>query len=99
HKEKLYWYIRRIVLDHDDAKDVTQNTFIKAWENLDNFKFQSSLYTWLYRIATNESLNHLKKKYRQANVSADEAGMYLAKLVDNSLYISGEEIYLKLERA
>ncbi len=99
HKERIYWYVRRIVVDYDDAKDITQNVFIKAWEHLDTFQYQSSIYTWLYRIATNESLNHLKKKCRQANIPLDDAGEYLVKAIDSGHYISGEEIYLKLERA
>jgi len=99
YKERLYWYVRRMVVDYDDAKDITQNVFIKAWEHLDTFQYQSSIYTWLYRIATNESLNHLKKKCSQANISLDEAGEYLVKAIDNGHYISGEEIYMKLERA
>src|SRR5687768_16670929 len=99
YKERLYWYVRRMVVDYDDAKDITQNVFIKAWENLEYFQYQSSIYTWLYRIATNESLNHLKKKCRQTNIPLDDAGEYLVKAIDNGHYISGEEIYLKLERA
>jgi RNA polymerase sigma-70 factor (ECF subfamily) len=99
YKERLYWYVRRMVVDYDDAKDITQNVFIKAWEHLDTFQYQSSIYTWLYRIATNESINHLKKKCRQANIPLDDAGEYLVNAIDNGQYISGEEIYLKLERA
>lgn len=99
YKERIYWYVRRMVADYDDAKDITQNVFVKAWEHLDGFQYQSSIYTWLYRIATNESLNHLKKKCRQANISLDEAGEYLVNVIDSGHYISGEEIYLKLERA
>jgi RNA polymerase sigma factor (sigma-70 family) len=59
YQEKLYWHIRRMVVDHDDADDVLQNTFIKAWNGLDHFREDSQLYTWLYRIATNESLSLL----------------------------------------
>lgn len=99
YKERIYWYVRRMVVDYDDAKDITQNVFIKAWEHLDSFQYQSSLYTWLYRIATNESLNHLKKKCRQANISLDEAGELLVNAIESGHYISGEEIHLKLERA
>src|SRR5688572_25097774 len=68
YKEKLYWYIRKMVIDYDDAKDITQNVFLKAWENLDDFQFQSTIYTWLYKIATNESLNHLKKKANRLKI-------------------------------
>lgn len=99
YKERLYWYVRRMVVDYDDAKDITQNVFLKAWEHLDTFQYQSSIYTWLYRIATNESINHLNKKCRQANIPLDDAGALLLKAIDSGHYISGEEIYLKLERA
>lgn len=62
YKEKLYFHIRRIVISHDDADDVLQNTFLKAWKGLPDFKQESALFTWLYRIATNEALAFLKKK-------------------------------------
>ena len=62
YKERLYWHIRKIVLDHDDAHDVVQNTFIKVYLNIATFKENSSLYTWMYRIATNEALNFIKSK-------------------------------------
>ena len=62
YSRKIYWHIRRIVIDHDDADDIVQNSFIKVWEKLDDFREDSQFYTWLYRIATNEALNFLKKK-------------------------------------
>ncbi|MGB3902739.1 MAG: sigma-70 family RNA polymerase sigma factor, partial [Bacteroidales bacterium] len=62
YKEKVYWHVRRIVVSHDDANDVVQNTFIKIWENLDSFHGDSKLYTWIYRIAINESINFINKK-------------------------------------
>src|ERR1039458_7658495 len=62
YQKKVYWHIRRIVIDHDDANDIVQNTFIKVWKGLDNFKEDAQLFTWLYRIATNESLTFLKQK-------------------------------------
>ena len=62
YKERLYWHIRRIVLDHDDTDDVLQNTFIKVFRNIDGFKGDSKLYSWMYRIATNEALSFLKSK-------------------------------------
>ena len=62
YKQRLYWHIRRIVLDHDDADDVLQNTFIKVFRNIDGFKGESKLYSWLYRIATNEALQFLKSR-------------------------------------
>ncbi|MDA0792261.1 MAG: RNA polymerase sigma factor [Bacteroidetes bacterium] len=62
YKERLYWHIRKLVLDHDDANDVIQNTFIKIYLNIDGFKENSALFTWMYRIATNEALNFIKSK-------------------------------------
>ena len=64
YQKRLYWHIRKILLDHDDTDDVLQNTFIKAWKGLDNFKEESQLFTWMYRIATNEALGFLRQKNR-----------------------------------
>jgi len=77
YQEKLYWHIRRMVVQHEDANDVLQNVFIKVWKGLENFREDSQLYTWLYRIATNESLSYLDKQKRKASVSLsdDENGM------------------------
>lgn len=72
YREKLYWHIRRMVIDHADADDVLQNTFIKVWKGLDNFREDSQLYTWLYRIATNESLSFLEQQKRRSTISFDE---------------------------
>ena len=77
YQERLYWHIRRFVVHHEDTNDVLQNMFIKVWKSLDNFRQESGLYTWLYRIATNESLTHLDKikKKRAASLSDDENGL------------------------
>ncbi len=77
YQQKLYWYVRRIVISHDDADDVIQNTFIRVWKSLSAFKGNSQLYTWLYRIATNESITFLNKKKRYATVSIDNSDEYL----------------------
>src|SRR3954466_14479628 len=69
YQEKLYWHIRRMVVDHDDANDVLQNMFIKVWKGLENFREDSQLYTWLYRIATNESLTFLEQQKKRPSVS------------------------------
>jgi RNA polymerase sigma-70 factor (ECF subfamily) len=69
YQEKLYWHIRRMVVDHEDANDVLQNMFIKVWKGLGNFREDSQLYTWLYRIATNESLTFLDQQKRRSSVS------------------------------
>ena len=65
YQRRVYWHIRKIVIDHDDSDDLTQDTFIKAWNSLENFRQDSQLFTWLYRIATNEALNFLRKKKKQ----------------------------------
>lgn len=77
YQEKLYWHIRRMVVSHDDADDVLQNAFIKVWKGLENFREDSQLYTWLYRIATNEALTFLaqKKKRNMVSLSDDENGL------------------------
>jgi len=77
YQEKLYWHIRRMVVDHDDANDVLQNVFIRVWKGLENFREDSQLYTWLYRIATNESLTFIEQQKKRSAVSLndDEAGL------------------------
>lgn len=72
YQEKLYWHVRRIVVDHEDANDVLQNTFIRVWNALENFREDSQLYTWLYRVATNESLSFLEQKKRKSSVSLSD---------------------------
>lgn len=99
YKERLYWHIRRIVLNHDDTDDVLQNTFIKVYSNIDSFKGNSKLYSWIYRIATNESLTFLQTKSRKLGLSSEELQ---GKLVDNlrsDVYFEGDEIQLKLQEA
>jgi RNA polymerase sigma factor (sigma-70 family) len=77
YQERLYWHVRRMVVDHEDANDVLQNMFIKVWNGLDNFREDSQLYTWLYRIATNESLTFLEqqKKRSSSSLSDEESGL------------------------
>ena len=99
YQERLYWHIRRIVIDHDDADDVLQNTFIKAFKNLDKFREDSQLFTWLYRIATNESLTFLKKKKKNVFVSMDEVSHQLSSTLESAPELSGDAIQLKLQRA
>lgn len=74
YQEKLYWHVRRLVVAHDDANDVLQNVFIKVWNGLANFREDSQLYTWLYRIATNESLSFLEQQKRRGTISMDDEG-------------------------
>lgn len=99
HQRKLYWHIRRIVICHEDADDVLQNTFIKAWKGLDNFKADAQLYTWLYRIATNESLTFLKQKRDNLKVPFDSVEHFLSQSLEDDAYFKGDEIQKKLQNA
>ncbi len=99
YKERLYWHIRRIVLNHDDTDDVLQNTFIKVYRNIDTFKGDSKLYSWMYRIATNESLTFLKQKSRKAGISDEELKMNMIENLQSDVYFEGDEIQLKLQKA
>ena len=98
YSEQLYWKVRRMVLGHDDANDVLQNTFVKAWSNLDTFQGKSSLFTWLYRIAVNESLDFLRKQKAVSRVSADEEPAVAAKLMGDP-YFDGDEAQAMLQQA
>ncbi|MBR9854454.1 MAG: RNA polymerase sigma factor [Algicola sp.] len=99
YKERLYWHIRRIVLDHDDTDDVLQNTFIKVYKNIDAFKGESKLYSWMYRIATNESLTFLKQKSKKLKVSDQELKDQMVENLRADVYFEGSEIQLKLQKA
>ena len=99
YKERLYWHIRRMVVSHDDADDVLQNTFIKVFKNLENFKGDSQLYTWLYRIATNESLTFLKKKARRLQISDIQLQEHLTANLKSDPYFDGEAAKIKLQNA
>ena len=99
YKRPLYNHIRNIVLEHDDANDVLQNTFIKVFQNLNNFKGESKLYSWIYRIATNESITFINKK---AKLSGKTSRELQSKIVDNlqaDTYFDGNEIQIKLQKA
>jgi RNA polymerase sigma-70 factor (ECF subfamily) len=99
YQQKLYWQIRKIVIDHDDADDVMQNTFIKVWKGLENFKEESQLFTWLYRIATNESLTFLRQKQKQNTISLHPIEYQLSKSLETDVYFVGDDIQKKLQRA
>lgn len=99
YQQRLYWHIRRMVLDHDDTDDVLQNTFIKVFRNIDSFKGDSKLYSWMYRIATNEALSFMKQKSRKLGVSSLELQEKMVDKLESDVYFEGEEIQLKLQRA
>lgn len=98
-QERLYWHIRRLVGTHADADDVLQNTFIKAWRGIANFEGKSKLYTWLYRIATNESLTFLAQRQRRGTNSLDDPGSLMAVRLRADPYFDGDEIQLRLQIA
>jgi RNA polymerase sigma-70 factor (ECF subfamily) len=99
YSSKLYWHIRRIVILHEDADDALQNTFINAWRNIDNFRNESSIYTWLYAIATNESLAIINKRKKNAAVPIDDLGSYFANSQEGSTWFDGDEAQIKLQNA
>lgn len=98
YQKKIYWHVRRILIDHDDADDVVQNTFIKVWENLEKFREDSKLYTWLFRVATNEALLFLNKKKSNLKVSIDDS-LELAETLVAGSYFNGDTAALKLQTA
>ncbi len=99
YQKRVYWQVRRIIVDHDDANDVVQNVFLKVWKNLENFKEASSLYTWLYRIATNESLTFLKQKRANMYVPFESVSRSLSRKLEDDTYFSGDAIQKKLQNA
>jgi RNA polymerase sigma factor (sigma-70 family) len=99
YQQKVYYHIRRIVIDHDDANDVVQNTFIKAWKGLDNFREDSQLFTWLYRIATNESLTFLKKKKTRFFLPIINIERQLTSSLEADHYINHDQLLIKLQKA
>jgi len=99
YSQKLYWHIRRLVILHEDADDALQNTFINVWKGLDSFRSESSLYTWLYTIATNEALTIINKRKRNAAVSIDDLQGYFANSMEGSTWFDGDEAQKKLQNA
>jgi len=99
YKERLYWHIRNIVKSHDDADDVLQNTFIKVYKSIDNFKGDSKLYSWLYRIATNESITLMNKNAKRLQVTSEEVQNLAINNLQADVYFEGDEIQLKLQKA
>ena len=98
YQERLYWHIRRLVVVHDDADDVLQNTLLKVWHGLDQFKGQSQLFTWMYRIATNESLSFLEQKKRKSTEALDDSEE-LSNLVRASEGFNSNQLEWKLQLA
>jgi RNA polymerase sigma factor (sigma-70 family) len=99
YQQKIYWHIRRMVIDHDDADDIVQDTFIKVWKNLPGFRSDAQLYTWMYRIATNECITFLNKKKAKNNIPLDDVAYELADTLADSSYFNGDQAQAKLQQA
>lgn len=97
--EKLYWHIRKMVLNHDDADDLLQNTFLKAWSNLDYFRGEAKISTWLFKIAINECITFLNKQRNSNNISIDDTDAYLLEKLKSDAYFCGDDIQRKLQEA
>ncbi len=99
YQKPLYNHIRNIVLNHDDTDDVLQNTFIKVFQNIKNFKGESKLFSWMYRIATNEALSFLQQKAKKNGISNEEAQQKALNKLESDVFFDGDEIQLKLQKA
>lgn len=99
YQKPLYFHIRNIVLNHDDADDVLQNTFIKVFSNIASFKGESKLYSWIYRIATNESLTFIEQRAKKQGISNEEVQQKAIMNLQADVYFEGNEIQLKLQKA
>ncbi|OWP74221.1 RNA polymerase sigma factor, partial [Flavobacterium oreochromis] len=99
YQKPLYHHIRNMVSDHDDTDDILQNTFIKVFQNLKNFKGESKLYSWIYRIATNEALTFLNSKAKKKGLSNDELKEKIIQKLEADTHFDGDEIQLKLHKA
>src|SRR5215218_1739346 len=97
YQEKLYWHIRRMVITHDDANDVLQNVFIKVWKGLENFREDSQLYTWLYRIATNECLTYLEQQKKRTSVSLSDIENGLSNRLKSDTNFDANRLEWKLQ--
>lgn len=99
YQEKLYWHIRRMVVDHDDANDVLQNVLIRVWKGLENFREDSQLYTWLYRVATNECLTFLEQQKKKASVSLSDVETGLSNKIKADQNFDANRLEWKLQLA
>ena len=99
HKQRLYWHIRKIVLNHENADDVLQNTFIKVFRHIDGFKGESKLYSWMFRIATNESISFLNKEAKHLKMDMKDLQEQRVENLKADEYFDGDEIQLKLQKA
>lgn len=99
YSQGLYWQIRRMVYNHDDANDILQNTFLKAWSNIDNFRGDAKLSTWLYKIAINESITFINKERARNEASIDDDATFLSANLESDPYFDGDQAQLQLQKA
>jgi len=99
YQQKVYWLARKMVIDHDDADDLTQEVFIKIHKAIDSFREDSQLFTWIYRITTNECLTFLSKKKRRFFLPIEDVSLELSEKIDSTPSLSGDEIQKKLQKA
>ena len=99
YQEKLYWHVRRMVIDHEDANDVLQNVFLRVWNGLENFREDSQLYTWLYRIATNECLTYIEQQKKRSAVPLDESEGGLSNKIKADSHFDANRLEWKLQLA
>ncbi|MFG6685528.1 RNA polymerase sigma factor [Mariniflexile sp. HNIBRBA6329] len=99
YKERLYWHIRNIVKSHDDTDDVLQNTFIKIYKNIHNFKGDSKLFSWMYRIATNEAITFINQNAKRLQTTNEEVQSIAISKLSSDVYFEGEIIQIKLQKA
>jgi RNA polymerase sigma-70 factor (ECF subfamily) len=99
YQKRVYWHIRKMVISHDDADDLTQEVFVKIYKSIDNFRADAELYTWIYRIATNECLNFLQRKKRRFFLPIGDIREELSNKLTTSPYVSGDEVQLRLQKA
>ncbi|MCH4154677.1 MAG: sigma-70 family RNA polymerase sigma factor [Muribaculaceae bacterium] len=97
--QPLYWQIRRIVIDHDDTNDLLQNTFMKAWTNIDSFRGDAKLSTWLYKIAINESITFINKEKLRNQLSIDDEDSFLINNLESDEWFDGDDLKLQLQKA
>lgn len=99
YSEPLYWQIRKMVVNHEDADDLLQNVFLKTWNNIHNFRGDAKLSTWLYKIAVNESINFLNQERQRRNISEQEGDAYLLNNIEADPYFDGDALQTELQKA
>ena len=99
YSEPLYWHIRKMVISHDDTNDVLQNTFLKAWSNVESFRGDSKLSSWLYKIAINESITFINREKQRQNISIDDDESFIINSLESDDWFDGDELQKELQKA